>query len=353
MLRRKRKRKNQSTSLINALIFATINNFKRSVIYLGETIAISDRKIYNINQEIYRRRIVHNRFGKEKKRHSIRPANRPITLVIIEKFQTEKRKESWERRRTRSFSTLASWSIPVMIKGNEVSDTTQGREKKGEKETFRRISLPPRMVNSISLPFSRGNVLDPMGTGRKFAVSFQRSVISYSVYICDPPPPRVREGVAPIRRIGGRFYAPGIDSEKRNETKRSGLDDRLKEMIEKRLPSCRLIPIFKRNTVSHRDIFDEIPAVVKKYPSNPWLQKLQLDWNGPGGSCPPIPADFQSSKYTLVPFPTFCLYSLPHFSLLLIPVAHRFLHLAVDPAIVIAAAAFAWPLGPISHQRKD
>lgn len=173
-----------------------------------------------------------------------------------------------------------------------------------------------------------------------------RSVISYSVYICDPPPPRVREGVAPIRRIGGRFYAPGIDSEKRNETKRSGLDDRLKEMIEKRLPSCRLIPIFKRNTVSHRDIFDEIPAVVKKYPSNPWLQKLQLDWNGPGGSCPPIPADFQSSKYTLVPFPTFCLYSLPHFSLLLIPVAHRFLHLAVDPAIVIAAAAFAWPLGP-------
>lgn len=47
---------------------------------------------------------------------------------------------------------------------------------------------------------------------------------------------------------------------------------------------------------------------------------------GPGGSCPPIPADFQSSKYTLVPFPTFCLYSLPHFSLLLIPVAHRFLH---------------------------
>lgn len=240
-----------------------------------------------------------------------------------------------------------------MIKGNEVSDTTQGREKKGEKETFRRISLPPRMVNSISLPFSRGNVLDPMGTGRKFAVSFQRSVISYSVYICDPPPPRVRERVAPIRRIGGRFYAPGIDSEKRNETKRSGLDDRLKEMIEKRLPSCRLIPIFKRNTVSHRDIFDEIPAVVKKYPSNPWLQKLQLDWNGPGGSCPPIPADFQSSKYTLVPFPTFCLYSLPHFSLLLIPVAHRFLHLAVDPAIVIAAAAFAWPLGPISHQRKD
>lgn len=52
MLRRKRKRKNQSTSLINALIFATINNFKRSVIYLGETIAISDRKIYNINQEV-------------------------------------------------------------------------------------------------------------------------------------------------------------------------------------------------------------------------------------------------------------------------------------------------------------
>lgn len=52
MLRRKRKRKNQSTSLINALIFATINNFKRSVIYLGETIAISDRKIYNINEEV-------------------------------------------------------------------------------------------------------------------------------------------------------------------------------------------------------------------------------------------------------------------------------------------------------------
>lgn len=50
MLRRKRKRKNQSTSLINALIFP--NNFKRSVIYLGETIAISDRKIYNINQEV-------------------------------------------------------------------------------------------------------------------------------------------------------------------------------------------------------------------------------------------------------------------------------------------------------------
>lgn len=58
-------------------------------------------------------------------------------------------------------------------------------------------------------------------------------------------------GVAPIRRIAGRFYAPGIDSKKRNETKRngrrgrerkektvteSGLDDPLKEMIEKSLP---------------------------------------------------------------------------------------------------------------------
>lgn len=109
-----------------------------------------------------------------------------------------------------------------MIKGKEVSDTAQQRErqkKRGRKEMFRRISLPPRLVNSISLPFSRGNVLDPMGTDRKFAVSPECGVISYSVYICDPPPPRARKGgVAPIRRIGGRFYAPGIDSEKRDET---------------------------------------------------------------------------------------------------------------------------------------
>lgn len=69
-----------------------------------------------------------------------------------------------------------------------------------------------------------------------------------------------------------------------------------------------------------------------------------------------VPADtrrFPVVKIYVGPVSKFCLYSLPHFSLLLIPVAHRFLHLAVDPAIVIAAAAFAWPLGPISHQRKD
>ena len=86
-----------------------------------------------------------------------------------------------------------------MIKGKEVSDTAQQRErqkKRGRKEMFRRISLPPRLVNSISLPFSRGNVLDPMGTDRKFAVSPECGVISYSVYICDPPPPRARKGGA-------------------------------------------------------------------------------------------------------------------------------------------------------------
>ena len=46
MLRRKRKRKR---------IDLSINNFKRSVIYLDETIAISlafDGKIYRINQEV-------------------------------------------------------------------------------------------------------------------------------------------------------------------------------------------------------------------------------------------------------------------------------------------------------------
>lgn len=60
-----------------------------------------------------------------------------------------------------------------------------------------------------------------------------------------------------------------LESTRRNETKRKGreekgngkgavLDDRLKEMIEK-----ELIPIFKRNTVSHPFRFDEIPPVKK------------------------------------------------------------------------------------------
>lgn len=43
--------------------------------------------------------------------------------------------------------------------------------------------------------------------------------------------------------------------------------------------------------MSHREIFDEIPAVVKKYPSNPWLQKLQLNWNGAGRPRRLVPAD--------------------------------------------------------------
>lgn len=150
----------------------------------------------------------------------------------------------------------------------------EGRKKeenKPENETFRRISLPLVMVNSISLPFSRGLRLDPMGTDRKFAVSFVRSVISYRFIYAIRRRRLVHGGVAPVRRIGGRFYAPGIDSQKRNETKgnREGrekrgngkgavLDDRLKEMIEK-----ELIPIFKRNTVSHPFRFDEIPPVKK------------------------------------------------------------------------------------------
>lgn len=37
---------------VNKRIDLCNNNFKRSVIYLGETIAISDRKIYNINEEV-------------------------------------------------------------------------------------------------------------------------------------------------------------------------------------------------------------------------------------------------------------------------------------------------------------
>lgn len=59
MLRRKKKRK---------LIFPMINNFKRSVIYLDETIAISlafDGKIYRINQEVDESSIIDSAKKKE------------------------------------------------------------------------------------------------------------------------------------------------------------------------------------------------------------------------------------------------------------------------------------------------
>lgn len=154
--------------IVNTLIFPTINNFKRLYIWVKQCNSFPSK---DLSYKSRSRWIVHNRFGKKKIRHSIFPtANRPKSSDYPRYYspknsRQEERKESWERRR--SFSTLASWSIPVMIKRNEVSDTMQQREKKGEKETFRRISLPPRMVNSISLPFSRGNVLDPMGTEPK------------------------------------------------------------------------------------------------------------------------------------------------------------------------------------------
>lgn len=59
MLRRKRKRKR---------IDLSINNFKRSVIYLDETIAISlafDGKIYRINQEVDESSIIDSAKKKE------------------------------------------------------------------------------------------------------------------------------------------------------------------------------------------------------------------------------------------------------------------------------------------------
>lgn len=89
--------------------------------------------------------------------------------------------------------------------------------KKGKKKPFAEFRYHPVWLIPFHYHFHEATFWIQWEQNRKFAVSFECSVISYSVYICDPPPPRARRWRPSVELLADFMH---LESTQRNETKR-------------------------------------------------------------------------------------------------------------------------------------